>query len=83
MPHALRHLLCLLRIPLRQQYHRIARDLHRLPLLRLVGGFGIVQVIECRQVGRQLPFVVEHPLAVDLPIEGGMARCPLLHEFGK
>ena len=70
-------------MPFGKEDHRIARDLHRLPLLRLVGRLGIVQVIECSQVGRQLPFVVEHPFLIDLPVEGGMARRPLLHEFGK
>ena len=70
-------------MPLRKQYHRIARDLHRLPLLRLVGGFGIVQVIDGSQEAGDLRLEVEHPPLVDLSIQSGMARGALLHKFCK
>ena len=63
--------------------HGITGDVHRLELFELVGGFRIVEIIKGFDFSCNLPLVIEHPLAIDLPIQSCMTRSALLHELGK
>ncbi len=70
-------------VPMGEQDDGVAAHGHGPELLLLVVGFGIVHEVERGQGRRDLPLDVVEALAVDLVVEDGVPRGPLLHELGE
>ena len=77
------HLISQIGVSLGKNDHGIARDIHRLELLGLVGRFRVIEKIQCGDLVGDLLFEIEHPLAINLAIQRGVPRCSLLHELGE
>ncbi len=69
-------------VALGEEDHRVARDVHCGQFLELLGGVGIVEIVQFRLAFGDLPLEVQHALAVDSSVEGRVPGGPLLHELG-
>ncbi len=76
------HLFGQFRMALGEEDRRVTGDVHGGQFLELLGGVGVVQVIEPGLAFGDLTLEVEHALPVDRPVQGRVPGGALFHEFG-
>jgi len=70
-------------VTLGEEDRRVARDVHGLQFLVLLGGVGVVQPVQPGPGLGDLGLEVEHAHPVDRAVQGGVPRSPLLHELSE
>ena len=77
------HLFCQFGMSLGEEDGGIAGDGHGLEFLLLVGGFGVVDVVELTDALLDACFHVEEAFVVHLAVHGGVPGGALFHELGE
>jgi len=70
-------------VPLGERHDGVATDLHGLVLFVLLVGLPVPEVVELCPACGDLLFDFEEPAVIDLVVQDGVSRGPLLHELGK